>query len=108
MASSQRVVFTGIGAVCGAGLTPDAIWDATINGRSAVGPLQSWDPGRWPVRVAAEVNGVDNRTLVDDRKLHKIISRTDLFGLYAAGQAIQQSGVLAYRDALEPAASAQF
>ena len=52
--------------------------------------------------MAAEVTGVDNRTLVEDRKLHKMISRTDLFGLYAAGAAIQQSGLVAHRDTLDP------
>ena len=34
-------------------------------------------PARWPISTP--------RALVDDRKLHKLIRRTDLFGLYAAG-----------------------
>ena len=51
---------------------------------------------------------MDNRALVEDRKLHKMISRTDLFGLFAAHQAVQQSGLLAYRDTLDDAATAQF
>jgi 3-oxoacyl-(acyl-carrier-protein) synthase len=63
-----------------------------VNGRSAIKEISSWDASRWPVRVAAEVTGVENKTLVEDRKLHKMISRTDLFGLYAADMAIQQSG----------------
>jgi 3-oxoacyl-[acyl-carrier-protein] synthase-1 len=58
--------------------------------------------------MAAEVTGVDNRTLVEDRKLHKIITRTDLFGLYAAGAAIQRSGVLRHRETLDEVAAAQF
>jgi len=94
--------------VCGSGLTIDAIWDAILAGRSAVAPLSRWDAAGWPVKVAAEVTGVDNRTLVEDRKLHKLILRTDLFGIYAAGAAIQQSGLAAHRDALDPALAAQF
>ena len=43
-----------------------------------------------------------DRTLVADRKLHKFLSRTDLFGLYAADTAIQQSGLTAYRDRAGP------
>jgi 3-oxoacyl-[acyl-carrier-protein] synthase-1 len=58
--------------------------------------------------VAAEVVGVDNRTFVEDRKLHKTISRTDLFGLYASGAAIQQSTLLAHRDTLDAKAAARF
>jgi 3-oxoacyl-[acyl-carrier-protein] synthase-1 len=103
-----RIVITGTGAVCGAGRKIEDIWDALANGRSAVAPLSRWDATGWPVRVAAEVTGVDNRTLVEDRKLHKLILRTDMFGIYAAGAAIQQSGLAAHRDSLDPALAAHF
>ena len=58
--------------------------------------------------MAAEVTGVDNRTLVEDRKLHKTITRTDLFGLYAAGAAIRESGIPAHREHLAADELAQF
>jgi 3-oxoacyl-[acyl-carrier-protein] synthase-1 len=108
MNNSGRVVITGLGAVCGGGLTVDAIWENVLAGRSAINAISSWDASRWPVRMAAEVTGVDNRTLVDDRKLHKIVTRSDLFGLYAAGTAIQNSGVLRLRDTFDEVAVAQF
>lgn len=101
MKSSPRLVVSGAGAVCGAGLTPNAIWDAVENGRSAIRPIDRWDASEWPVRSAAEV-AADNRTLVADRKLHKMISRSDLFGLYAADQAIENSGITLHRDGMEP------
>lgn len=108
MNNSPRIAITGTGAVCGAGLTIDAIWDAILNGRSCIAPLTQWDPAKWPTRMAAEVVGVENRTLVEDRKLHKIISRTDLFGLYAAGVAVQQAGFVAHREKLDGAAATHF
>ena len=108
MNAPPRIVITGTGAVCGAGRTVDAIWQAICAGQSAVAPITGWDAGPWPVRVAAEVKGVEPRALVEDRRLHKMISRTDLFGLYAAGEAIRQSGLLAHRDGLDEAATAQF
>jgi 3-oxoacyl-[acyl-carrier-protein] synthase-1 len=104
---SDRIVFTGLGAVCGAGKTVEEIWSAIRDGRSAIGPIKQWDASKWPVRIAAEAS-VDNRTLVPDRKLHKMISRTDMFGLYAADLAVQQSGLLAHREKLDPAAATQF
>ena len=55
MSNSRRVVFTGSGAVCGAGKTVEEIWDAMLNGRSAVAPIKQWDLGNWPVNVASEV-----------------------------------------------------
>src|SRR6266480_3869983 len=104
---SLKIVFTGLGAACGAGKTVDEIWDALVNGRSAVAPIKQWDASQWPVKVAAEVS-TDNRTLVPDRKLHKIISRTDMFGLYAADLAVQQSGLLTHREKMDATAVTQF
>jgi 3-oxoacyl-[acyl-carrier-protein] synthase-1 len=101
------VLITGLGAVCGAGLSLDTVWDSIQNGRSGIRPIAQWDANKWPVRLAAEVEA-DNRTLVADRKLHKILSRTDMFGLYAADAAIQQSGLIAHREKLEPTAAALF
>ena len=108
MSASRKIAITGAGAVCGAGLGVGAIWDAVASGRSAIKVISSWDASRWPMRLAAEVAGVDNRALVEDRKLHKLISRTDLFGLYAAGAAIQQSGIPAYRETLAAETVPQF
>ena len=107
MSSPTRIVFTGLGAVCGAGKTVDEIWDAILTGRSAIGPIKQWDASKWPVQVAAEVTA-DNRTLVPDRKLHKSISRTDMFGLYAADLAVQQSGILTHREKMDEATAALF
>ena len=105
---STTIAITGTGAVCGAGLNVDEIWNAIVSGQSAIGPIAQWDASRWPVNVSAEVRNVDNRTLVPDRKLHKMISRTDMFGLFAADQAVQQSGLLAHRDSLDEAARPRF
>lgn len=108
MNDSHNIAITGVGAVCGAGLSVNEIWGAIVNGRSAVAPIEQWDASRWPVGVSAEVRNVDNRKLVEDRKLHKMISRTDMFGLFAANQAVQQSGLLAHRDTLADSAKPKF
>lgn len=104
----RPVAVTGCGAVCGTGLTIEGIWDALVQGRSAIREICDWNVSGWPARMAAEVTGVDNRTLVEDRKLHKTVTRTDLFGLYAARMAIQQSGIAAHRDTLAAGAIPQF
>jgi 3-oxoacyl-[acyl-carrier-protein] synthase-1 len=79
-----------------------------MSGRSAIGSLSQWNSDRCPVRLAAEVVGVKPQTLVDDRKLHKFLSRTDLFGLYAAQTAVSQSGLVNYRVGLDAEAAARF
>ncbi len=105
MAAAPKVLITGTGAVCGAGRTPDEILDAVQAGRSAIAPIRQWDTTGWPVRVAAEIPDYNPNALVADRKLHKLIRRTDLLGLYAAGQAIEGSGFVAYRETLVPDAA---
>jgi 3-oxoacyl-[acyl-carrier-protein] synthase-1 len=108
MSSSTAIVLTGAGCICGAGRTIDSIWDRILNGESAVAPITQWDAAQWPVGVAAEVPSQDLRTLIEDRRLLKIISRADIFGLYAAAEAIEHSGVLVERDKLLASAQAQF
>lgn len=108
MTRRERIVVTGSGAVCAAGMDVQAIHGALLEGRCAIGPITQWDTSGWPMRVAGEVPDFNARALVEDRKLHKLIRRTDLFGLYAADRAIEASGLIAHRAALDDAAAARF
>jgi len=103
---SARVVVTGSGAICAAGKSPEEIWEAVWTGRSAIRPIQQWDASGWPTSLAGEIRDLGPRNLVEDRKLHKLLQRTDLLGLYVAGRAIDDAGFVAYREALEPADAA--
>src|SRR5204863_6869592 len=108
MTRAGKVVVTGTGAVCAAGMSPDEILDAIRAGRSAIAPIRQWDTTDWPCRLAAEIADFNPRALVEDRKLHKLIRRTDLLGLYAAGRAIDRAGIVAHRDTLEDGAAANY
>jgi len=103
---SVRVVVSGDGAICAAGKSPAEIWDAVWTGRPAIRPIQQWDASGWPTSLAGEIAGLDPRALVEDRKLHKLLQRSDLLGLYVAGRALDDSGFVAYREALDPPAAA--
>jgi 3-oxoacyl-[acyl-carrier-protein] synthase-1 len=108
MADASKILVTGLGAVCAAGTDPEAIWKVVESGRSAIAPIGQWDASGWPTPLAGEVSGVDPRALVEDRKLHKLIRRTDLLGLYAAGRAIAVAGLLEYRESLDAESTATF
>ena len=95
---------TGEGAICAAGKDPEEIWEAVRAGRSAIAPIQQWDSSNWPSRLAGEIVNLNPRELVDDRKLHKLVRRIDLLGLYAAAKAIEGAGLTVYREALDSAA----
>ena len=94
--------------MCAAGRTPESILEAVRAGRSAIAPIRQWDASTWPRQVAGEIPDFNPRELVEDRKLHKLIRRTDLFGLYAASKAIEGAGIVAHRDALDGAAAAEY
>jgi 3-oxoacyl-[acyl-carrier-protein] synthase-1 len=104
----ERVLITGCGAVCGAGMSPSEILSAVREGRSAIGPIRQWDTSGWPVAIAAEMPDFNPRALVEDRKLHKFIRRTDMFGIYAGSQAVDAAGLGAYRETLDSGAAAEF
>lgn len=104
----MKVVITGTGAVCAAGAQPGDILASVMSGRASMHPIEQWDTTGWPTHVAGEIPGFNARAMVDDRKLHKLIRRTDLVGLYAAGRAIEQSGIVAHRDALADAERATY
>ena len=102
----RKVVITGTGAVCASGKDPASILEAVRAGRSAIGPIRQWDASQWPMQAAGEIPDLKPRDMVDDRKLHKLIRRTDLFGLYAADRAIEASGLATHRATLGDAAAA--
>ena len=103
---SARVIVSGSGAICAAGKSPGEIWGAVCKGRPAIRPIEQWDTSGWPTSLAGEIPGLDPRALVEDRKLHKLLQRSDLLGLYVAGRALDESGFVAYREALDPPAAA--
>jgi len=104
---NEKILITGTGAVCAAGGDPEHILDRVLAGRSAIAPIEQWDTREWPTRNGGEVH-LTARELVEDRKLHKLIRRTDLFGLYVAGRAIAAAGIVAYRATLDGDAARRF
>ena len=48
MTHRQPIVVTATGAVCAAGMDPQAILAALLEGRSAIGPIRQWDTTGWP------------------------------------------------------------
>ena len=103
-----RIVITGSGGVCAAGVHPAGILAKVHAGETALRAIEGWDTSNWPTHIAGEIPGFNPRAMVEDRKLHKLIRRTDLVGLYAAGRAIDESGIVAHRDGLAAAHSAAY
>ena len=103
-----RVLITGTGAVCAAGMDTDAIVAKVRAGESLIGPIEGFDATGWPHARAAEMREFNARALVDDRKLHKFIRRTDFFGIYAGDRAVAAAGFTAHRDTMPEGEAAAY
>ena len=101
MSHSNRVFITGLGAITASGQTVDATWDSVLAGDSRLAEIKNWDLSSWSHRLGGEIHPVEPAKLLPDRKLMKVISRQDIFGINAAVQAVQHSGLLSYRDTLD-------
>ncbi len=108
MTKAARILIAGSGAVCGLGMDPATMLDAILAGRSAIAPITRWDATGWPVTHAAEIADFNPRALVDDRKLHKFIRRTDFVGIYAGDRAAEAAAYAQHRETLDEASSARF
>ncbi|MEP7063438.1 MAG: beta-ketoacyl synthase N-terminal-like domain-containing protein [Betaproteobacteria bacterium] len=97
---ATRAWVTGAGAICAAGRSPAEVFDAVVAGRSAIAPIRSFDTTGYPSHLAGEVTGVELRALLADRKLLKFIRRTDVFGVFAAAQAMDDAKATAWRETL--------
>jgi 3-oxoacyl-[acyl-carrier-protein] synthase-1 len=71
-------------------------------------PIAQWDVSDWPRQIAGEISDFDPVGLLQDRKIQKLIRRSDVFGLYAAGEAIAASGLTQYRDTLDETQSIRY
>ncbi|NCY01564.1 MAG: beta-ketoacyl-[acyl-carrier-protein] synthase family protein [Planctomycetia bacterium] len=104
-ASSRRVVITGMGVVCPLGLTPEDLWAGLVEGRSGVGPLESFPCGGLPLHHAAEARAftgdIDNfgplaaETKKAIRKGLKVMCRESQMAVAAAQRALHHSGLFA-------------
>ncbi len=90
----RRVVVTGIGVVSPNGIGRQQFAEAIVEGRSGVGPIESFDTTGQRVRIAGEVKNFDVAPyLGEHRKNAKAMSRAVGFAVGAAALAMNDSGV---------------
>ena len=104
-APERRVVITGMGVVCPLGLTLEDLWAGLVEGRSGVGPLESFPSAGLPLHHAAEARGftgdIDNFGPLDGerkkaiRKGLKVMCRESQMAVAAAQRALHHSGLFA-------------
>jgi len=89
---ARRAVVTGLGAVTPIGNDAATFWTNLLAGVSGGGPITSFDPTGFDVRIAAEVKGFDPTTGLD-RKMARRMSRFIHFAMSASVEAVDQAGL---------------
>jgi 3-oxoacyl-[acyl-carrier-protein] synthase II len=89
---ARRAVVTGWGAVTPIGNDAETYWSNLLAGVPGGGPITTFDTTGHDVKIAAEVKNFDP-LLTMDRKMARRMSRFIHFGMAAATEAVDRSGI---------------
>jgi 3-oxoacyl-[acyl-carrier-protein] synthase II len=90
--ATRRAVVTGMGAVTPIGNDAETFLSNLYAGTPGGGPITTFDTAHYDVKIAAEVKGFDPLVTMD-RKMARRMSRFIHFGVAAASEAIERSGI---------------
>lgn len=94
----RRVVITGMGAISPAGIGVDALWDATVNGKSAITPLEGEVAEAVNISVAGQVRDFDPTEHGLTKKQARRWERFVQYAVVASDEAMQQAGLIEARE----------
>ncbi|ANU08230.1 beta-ketoacyl-ACP synthase II [Paraurantiacibacter namhicola] len=94
----RRVVVTGLGLVTPLGGDVDTSWANLIAGKSGAGPITRFDASDQKCQIACEVKGKDHEFGFDpdkrvDTKVQRQVDPFIVYGIDAAGQALEDAGL---------------
>ena len=90
----RRVVVTGLGLVTPLGGSVEQTWQRLIAGQSGAGPITRFDASDYSCRIACEVKPEDfDPSVRVDPKIQRQVDPFIVFGMDAAGQAIEDAGL---------------
>ena len=94
----RRVVVTGLGLVTPLGGDVETSWSNLIAGKSGAGPITRFDASNQKAQIACEVKPKDHEWGFDpdkrvDPKIQRQVDPFIVYGLDAAGQALEDAGL---------------
>jgi 3-oxoacyl-[acyl-carrier-protein] synthase II len=100
----RRVVITGLGLVTPLGADVETAWANLLAGKSGAGPITHFDASNQKCTIACEVKPADHPYGFDPNKRvdHKVQRQVDpfiIFGIDAAGQALEDAGLTEMSEA---------
>ncbi|MEQ1497895.1 MAG: beta-ketoacyl-ACP synthase II [Novosphingobium sp.] len=102
----RRVVVTGLGLVTPLGGDVETTWANLIAGKSGAGPITRFDTEGHKCTIACEVKGPDHEYGFDpnlrvDHKVQRQVDPFIIYGIDAAGQALEDAGLVDMDEALK-------
>jgi len=91
--TERRVVITGLGVVSPLGNNVDVFWENLIAGKCGVEKITSFDATPFDTQIAAQVKDFDPTPAFPSPKEIRRTDRYSQFGVYAAWQALKDSGL---------------
>jgi len=100
----RRVVVTGLGLVTPLGGNVETTWSNIIAGKSGAGPITRFDASDQKCRIACEVKPKDHEWGFDpdvrvDPKIQRQVDPFIVYGIDAAGQALEDAGLTEMSEA---------
>ncbi len=95
----RRVVITGVGMVTPLGANVETVWANILASKSGAGPITRFDATDYACRIAMEIKHGDGTgdTFDQTKRIdHKVLRQVDpfiIFGIDAAGQALEDAGL---------------
>jgi 3-oxoacyl-[acyl-carrier-protein] synthase II len=90
--NNQRVVVTGMGAICAVGLNVAETWEALVSGKSGIDYISHFDPTPYETKFAAEVKGFDPLNYISRKEAHRMDRFTQM-AVAASLQAVKAAGL---------------
>ena len=90
----RRVVITGMGVITPLGHTVAELFDASVEGRTAVGPIFRFDARTLPTNFASQVSNFDLANHLPDVTRYKHCGLNTQFALAAGRQALADANLL--------------
>ncbi len=89
----RRVVVTGLGALTPVGHSVREYWDALLAGENGISRIEKFDPSEYYCQIAGQVRNFDPAKRLDPKEIRKQ-DQYAIYALYAAAEAMEDSGLL--------------
>ncbi len=91
--TDRRVVITGLGVVTPLGNDVESLWSGLVAGQCGIDRITSFDAAQFDTQIAGEVKNFNPAPAFPSPKEVRRTDRYSQFGVYAAWQALKDSGL---------------